>query len=377
MDGPGALVAFLSRPETYGPATGAVEVRETHMSWVFLTPRRAYKLKKAVQTEFLDFSTLAARRRFCAEEVRLNRRLAGDVYLGIQTVRRDGTGGFTLDGTGAVVDWLVVMRRLPAERMLDRAIAERRVTAATVDRLADRLTRFYTHDAERIVEPPAAPLARLAQIHRTNEAVLANQGGARLGAARLRPPLAELAGHVLERLARVLTAPPGWLVGRLAAGVVVDGHGDLRPEHVWLGDPPAAPAVIDCLEFNRDLRLMDPWADLAFLALDCDRLEARWVGERVLLAFARAGDGTPPMRLLSFYTSLAAATRARLALTHLPDTDGADARRGKPPGHWRALAATYLRLAERESVSLDCPEGRRSTRHHAAGQSLGRPAARR
>src|SRR5512144_2014808 len=111
---PQAKVAFLLQPRTYPEAPPRIELVETHMSWVFLTERYAYKLKKPVRHDFLDFSTLAARYRNCLEELRLNRRLAWNVYLDIVPLAVDPAGQVRLEGTGEVIDWLVKMRRLPA-----------------------------------------------------------------------------------------------------------------------------------------------------------------------------------------------------------------------------------------------------------------------
>ncbi len=121
--GLGAKVAFLSRPGSYPEPTARVDTIETHMSWVFLTDRQAWKLKKPVRTTWLDFTTAAARRRNCEAELRLNRRLATDVYLEIVPLALDDGGRLRLGDGGGVIDWLVRMRRLPAARMLDRLIA--------------------------------------------------------------------------------------------------------------------------------------------------------------------------------------------------------------------------------------------------------------
>ena len=115
-------VAHLSRPESYPEETAAVEVVQTHMSCVFLTDRHAWKLKKPVRHDFLDFSTLEARRADCEEELRLNRRLARDVYLEIVPLTFTSDGALRLGGDGEVMEWLVKMRRLPAQLMLDHAI---------------------------------------------------------------------------------------------------------------------------------------------------------------------------------------------------------------------------------------------------------------
>ena len=120
-----ARIAFLRQPQTYPEKPARVETIETHMSWVFLTPQHAFKLKKPVRYDYLDFSTLAARRKSCEEERRLNRRLAPGVYLDVIPLVLGSDGAMHLGGPGEILDWLVMMRRLPAPRMLDSLIRRR------------------------------------------------------------------------------------------------------------------------------------------------------------------------------------------------------------------------------------------------------------
>ncbi len=139
----GQKVAFLSRPDAYPERPGHVEAVETHMSWVFLTDRHAFKLKKPIRYDVLDFNTRELRRRSCRRELRLNRRLAPDVYLAVVPLTLEADGRLCLNGSGPVADWLVKMRRLPAERMLDRVIAGGAIRRMDVAPAATLLARFY------------------------------------------------------------------------------------------------------------------------------------------------------------------------------------------------------------------------------------------
>jgi aminoglycoside phosphotransferase family enzyme len=140
-------VAFLSDGRNYAPAAGRVHVLETHMSWVFLTDRHAYKLKKPVRFDSLDFTTLEARRRFCAEEVRLNRQLAEGVYLDTLPLVVTSSGELVIGGEGEVVDWLVLMRRLPLAARLDTLIPEHRVDRDRLVAAVRLVSAFYAAEA--------------------------------------------------------------------------------------------------------------------------------------------------------------------------------------------------------------------------------------
>lgn len=336
-------VEALSRPAIYPHGPDSVEVVETHMSFVFLAGERVYKLKKPVRYPFLDFTTLAARRANCEAEVRLNRRLAPEIYLGVVPLVMGSDGTLALHADGEEVDVLVVMRRLPEPRMLDRTIAAGRLVEADLDRIADTLAAFYS-TAERPALDPADHLAVLAGEQARNREVI--------GALARRAGL-EAASGVLESLDARIAADRPLLEERVRARRIVDGHGDLKPEHVCLVEPVV---VFDCLEFARRLRLVDPFDEIAFLGLECALLapEAGAAGEgragkpgvsgaavgpalRDRVA-ARLGDH-PPERLFDLYTAFRAVLRARLSLAHLLDAEP------REPERWGPQAARYLRVA--------------------------------
>jgi aminoglycoside phosphotransferase family enzyme len=417
------------------PATGAPpEALETHMSWVFLTRDRALKLKKPVRHDRLDFTTLAAREFDCREELRLNARLAPGIYLGLMALQQDGGGRLALrpepqgersqgdmrqgdmpQGNvprGAVpqrdmpqgnapqepeasrpesarhatpsrplartVDWLVLMRRLPHERLLPQLIAAGRVETPQIDALARVLTRFFRFAAPAPLTPQDY-LARLRHERATDRAVLTgepvaqglapDQGPGRDqragGGMHMTPSVASASGlhrldpavlppgaaRVLDRLDAALTRHAA-LLGSRAAGLV-EGHGDLRPEHVCLLDPPV---VIDCLEFSVALRQTDPIDELAFLAMECGLLaertperpacsaDPRWLDPRsigphlISACTAALGEALPPA-LMPLYTACRALLRARLILAHLLDPQP------RTPGKWPPLARRYVAVA--------------------------------
>lgn len=318
---------FLSTPQSYPHCPVETHVIETHMSLVFLAGDRVFKLKKPVRFPFLDFSTVDAREAMCREEVRLNRRLAGEVYLGVRRLTRPAAGRLALDGEGAVVDWLVEMRRLPDELMLDRLIAERRVPDNAIAMLARKLADFF-RDARPSTISPGSYLDRFAREQKKNREALTCRDFA-LDHGR--------AEAILARLDARIAADRSLLEERVSAQRVIDGHGDLRPEHICFTD---SVVIFDCLEFNHELRQVDPYDELAFLSVECARLGAPWFGERLIEAVAERLSEPAPTRLIAFYFAYRAALRARLAIAHLLDPNP------RLPQKWEPLASSYLTLAE-------------------------------
>lgn len=320
-------IAFLSRPDAYPHAPARIETRETHMSVVFLAGDRVYKLKKPVRYPFLDFSTLAAREWNCREETRLNRRLAPDVYIGVRPLTFSPVAGFSIGGAGAVVDWLVEMRRLPAERMLDRLIAVGAATPVLIDALCDHLAQFY-RNAERSGIGPRDYSARFFREQAINRDVLMH-GDCVLERLRVL--------SILERLDACLTRNRSLLEARVIDAAIVDGHGDLRPEHICMD----APIVIfDCLEFSQTLRQVDPFDEVAFLEVECRFLGAASTGGAIARGFADRMTPAPPSALIALYGAWRAALRARLSLAHLRDPSP------RQPEKWAPQALRYLEIAE-------------------------------
>lgn len=325
-------VAFLSRAAAYAHCPRVVERRETHMSWVFLAGERVYKLKKPVRFPYLDYSTMERREAACRAELALNRRLAADVYLEVVPLTVSG-GRLTLGGDGPVADWLVAMRRLDERHMLDCAIATGHVSHARLDDLVRVLQCFY-RGAARVAVTPARHLYDWRRALVADRRLLLD---ARLGAP------AGLVRHVDATLHAALEALAPCLVRRVTAGLLVDGHGDLRPEHVWLGD---SPRIIDCLEFNARLRAVDPLDELAFLTLECRRLGAPAVARYLETRMARALGAHTHAPLTAFYRAHRAMLRARLAFAHLLEPVP------RVPARWPALARGYLHLAAADALCL-------------------------
>lgn len=326
-------IDFLSQASNYPDKTTSVEVIETHMSWVFLTDEFAYKLKKPVTYDYLDFSTLDARRYFCQEELRLNRRMAANVYLNVLSLTKNNDEALAFEGGGTVVEWLIRMRRLPSELVLDQCIRKRLIPERPFNRLAERLALFYLTSRP---EPISAKEYREQYVHRIVDVI-----GALAPKGYLMPR--DVIKGLFRKMNVFVTQRGEMLEERPRAGKIVEGHGDLRAEHVYLEDEPV---IMDCIEFSKELRTVDAVADMAFLALDCERLGAGFDGERLMKRFFAITADYPPPMLIHFYQTYHACSRARLALWHLKEPQySADPK-------WRLQALEWLKLAERHAHYL-------------------------
>ncbi len=365
-------VQFLADPRHYPHHPRSVKIVETHFAWIFLAGERVYKLKKPLRQASMDYRTLALRRRACQAELHLNARLAPAVYRRIVALRRTRTGGLTLRAdAGRVVDWLVQMRRLPAARLLDHAIGARRVSDRDLDQVMTRLGAFFRR-ARRV---PLSDRAYRRQLG----------GEIRACARELRAP--DLALN-RARVREVTALQLEWLAchGPALRGrgrALRDGHGDLRPEHVFLGAAGYPACVIDCLEFDPQLRRLDPAEEMAFLALECARLGAARLGRDLLERYVEGLQDRIPPAVWAFYMSRRALVRAQIAAWHLRDPEFSGQLH-----RWRMRAQSYLddalRLILRANAlttyaDRDCKERQRGDTMRlrpASARAEGRPAPR-
>lgn len=296
-----------------------VELIETHISWVLLAGNDAWKLKKPVALGFLDFSSVAARRHACEEELRLNRRLAPALYLEVVPVT--GTPAAPrLGGRGAVLDHVLHMRRFPAGALLSERLAAGTLQAEEIDRLAERIATFHEAAPAAPAEGPwGTPAAVAAATHGVLERL------AELGAPQ--PALARWADAELARLA-------GTLRQRLRAGRVREVHGDLHLANT-LRLPDGEVTAFDGIEFDPALRWIDVIDDAGFLVMDLlahDRPALAW---RFLDGWLAATGDHAGLTLLRFYLVHRALVRALVARLRPAAEPGPD----------------YLALAQRLSTA--------------------------
>jgi aminoglycoside phosphotransferase family enzyme/predicted kinase len=334
------IIRVMQQPNFYPHAVQAVRLRETHISTVFLTGDFVYKIKKPVDLDFLDFTTLQSRHRFCRMEVDLNRRLAKDVYLGVVAITRKD-GRYYLDGRGPAVEYAVKMRQLPAEAEMVQLLSQGGIDSAETDLLARVLSRFY----KTARTGPDIDVIGSWDTIRTNCEENFTQ-------------TEEFAGRIVnQRKFQIIRAAVRSFLRRrktlfdqrVADGKIRDCHGDLRTGHVYFTQDGIQ--IIDCIEFNERFRYGDISCDLAFLAMDLDFEGYPHIAHTLLRAYAQHSGDHDVFVLLDFYKCYRACVRVKVNCFRLQQEGLNDTERRE------LLAETrrYLDLAYRYAVQFTRP----------------------
>jgi uncharacterized protein len=334
------LIEALSHPVAYGHPVGEVEVRQTHISVVFLAGPYAYKLKKPVQLDFLDFSTLEKRLHFCRQEVQLNRRLAPEVYLGVVPVVQTAQG-VQVEGEGEALEWAVKMQRLPDEATLHDRLGCGKVGIALAEALGRKIASFHrtAESNERI--------ASFGCFEAVARSVLDVFGLAvpRVGSTVIEAVFGRVKGLTEQALARLRPL----IERRAARGMPRDCHGDLHLDHVYYfpdRQPPDDLVIIDCIEFNERFRYIDPVADMAFAVMDFAFRGRRDLAGAFGDAYFRASGDEEGRALLPLYAAYRAAVRGAVEGILLGEREVSEEERAAALG--RARAHWLLALAELE-----------------------------
>lgn len=329
-----ALLDALQDPALYDHPVERFDVIETHISWVILTGRYVYKLKKPVNFGFVDFSTLEKRNFYCHEELRLNRRLAPDWYLDVVSI----TGSAERPrwgGAGPVIEYAVKMRQFPHEARLDLVLARGELTPARLDTLVEAVAEFHARAA---IAAPATPFGApdgVAERVRENLVTIQERAMAPEDGPRIQELARESeAGYAV--LAKTFT-------GRKRDGFVRECHGDLHLGNIaWVDDQPL---IFDCIEFNEGLRWIDVMSEMAFLVMDLSDRGATALGRRALNGYVEATGDYAGLRVFPYYHTYRALVRAKVASLAWSQTGSDDATRARLMEEYRG----YLELAGRPS----------------------------
>lgn len=321
----------LRSPAAYPHRPDRVEVRETHISWIFLAGDLTYKLKKPLSLPFVDYSTPERRRFMCEEEVRLNRPLAPEIYLGVRGVLLTNAGvELTGPDDPRALDYVVEMRRFAERDTLAATLDRGELTQEQVHAVGSTLARFHAQ-ASAVTDLESPVLAVERQFDRNLQELLA--------CVEQRDEIGR--AQALERFAHAFVSRHAQMFRvRATRGHVRQGHGDLRAEHVLLG---ATVQIVDCVEFDRTLRELDVADDLAFLVFDLAARGGQRFADVLVRSYREAGGDPGGDALIAFYAAYRALVRAKVALVRASQLPRGSA----DHGHQSAAARELIAIAER------------------------------
>jgi hypothetical protein len=326
------LAEALLRPEAYPHSTGAeIQVVETHISWIFLTGRFAYKLKKPVNLGFLDFSTIELRHRYCLEELRLNRRLCPELYLDVLPVVAMGSS-FRIGAEGPVIDYVVRMVQFDRSFELDRLLQADRLGIEEIDRIVELIVEFHTS------APPAPQDAPFGKPDVLIMPMLENfESLSRSGGSGWESEIAEtIRSWTIEAHRRLIPV----LRTRKEKGFIRECHGDMHTGNMVLWN--GRIMIFDCIEFNSRLSVIDVMSDAAFLFMDLDHSGHKPLAWRFLNLYLSGTGDYEGLRLLRFYSVYRAMVRAKVTAIRCDQEGDANRKVAISEQH-----RTYLALALR------------------------------
>ena len=302
------IVNALRNPEAYDEEVDYVRVLQTHISYIFLTGRYAYKIKKPVNFGFLDFTTLEKRRFYCEEEVRLNRRLCGDMYIGVLPITYSH-GIFRIGGSGEPVEYTVKMRELPQETLMSEKLRRGEIDVEVMDDIARILSDFHrrTETNSEIREYGSIRIVKFnwdENFDQTREFI-----GRTIGRGEYLF-IKRAINEFLERQRSLFKL-------RQESDRIRECHGDLHSGNIFIADKIY---IYDAIEFNKRFRYCDVASDMAFLLMDLEFLNRRDLSARLLDRYVDySGEGDDFLEILPFYKCYRAYVRGKVTSFKLND----------------------------------------------------------
>jgi len=322
------------KPEAYDEEPGQIELTQTHISFVFLTRNFVYKVKKAVDLGFLDFTTLEKRRFFCEKELELNRRLCGDMYLEVVPINRSEV--IKIKGEGETVEYAVKMKRMPQEKMMNQLLEENKVDSKLIDRISKIIAEFHSkaETNRRIRE-----FGSLAIVE-TNWDENFDQTQEFVGKTIPIKNFKLIRGRIEDFMKRNLS----FFEKRVAEGRVRDCHGDIHSGNIFVTD---RIYIFDAIEFNERFRYSDVASDIAFLAMDLDFKERTDLSKFFVRRYVEYSGDQELTKLLPFYKCYRAYVRGKVTSFKLKDPSvGSEEKRAamKEAKAYFKLASTYAKI---------------------------------
>jgi len=322
------------KPEAYDEETSQIELMQTHISFVFLTNDFVYKMKKAIDLGFLDFTTLEKRRFFCEKEMELNRRLCGDMYLEVVPINRSNV--IKIKGKGETVEFAVKMKKMPQERMMNKLLEENKVNSKLVSRIAKIIANFHSkaETSRRISEFGSLGIIETnwkENFEQTKEFV-----GETISVKDFK--------LIRERIGAFMKRNVAFFGKRVTEGRVRDCHGDIHSGNIFVTD---RIYIFDAIEFNERFRYSDVASDIAFLAMDLDFKERTDLSDFFVRRYVEYSGDQESMKLLPFYECYRAYVRGKVTSFKLKDPSvGSEEKRAaaKEAKAYFKLASTYAKI---------------------------------
>ena len=327
------IVEALMEPQAYDEQPGHIEVVQTHISYVFLTKNFVYKVKKAVNFGFLDFSTLEKRRFFCEKELELNRRLCGDMYIEVAPINKSKI--IKINGEGETVEYALKMKRMPQEKIMTKLLEENRVDEKLIDKIAKIITDFHSKAETNQQISEFGSLKIIKTNWDENFEQTRNVIGKTVSSSDFQ--------LMFEKIGNFMQKNQALLEKRIADGRVRDCHGDIHSGNIFVTD---RVYIFDAIEFNERFRYSDVAADMGFLAMDLDFKGRADLSEFFVRKYVAYSGDEELLKLLPFYKCYRAYVRGKVVGFKLSDPNVCDKEKQEAAQEAKAyfkLAATYAK----------------------------------
>jgi aminoglycoside phosphotransferase family enzyme len=301
------VIKALLQPDAYLEETDKIELVQTHISFVFLTKNYVYKVKKAVNFGFLDFSTLDKRRFFCEKELELNRRLCPSIYLDVLPITRLGNS-IKIKGGGEIIEYTLKMKRLPQDRIMTQLLQENKVAPEVIDEIAKIVAAFHA----KAKETPEINQFGSLKIVKTNWDENFQQTVKYIGQTI---PKEEF-DLIESKINKFFETQKPLLNNRIVHGRIRDCHGDLHSGNIFLTEEIC---IFDAIEFNDRFRYSDVASDVAFLAMDLDYQKKPELAKRFVDKYVEDSKDKQLIELLPFYKCYRAYVRGKVVSFRLDD----------------------------------------------------------
>jgi len=336
------VVEALMKPEAYDEQPGRIELTQTHISFVFLTRNFVYKVKKAVNFGFLDFTTLEKRRFFCEKELELNKRLCGGMYLEVVPINKSNV--IKIKGEGVTVEYAVKMKRMPQEKMMSNLLEEKKVDCKLIDAIAKIIAEFHSKAETNTRISEFGSLAIIETNWKENFEQTREFVGKTISIADFK--------SISKRIDDFMKRSASFFEKRMEEGRVRDCHGDIHSGNIFVAD---RIYIFDAIEFNERFRYSDVASDIAFLAMDLDFKDRTDLSDFFVERYVEYSGDQELTKLLPFYKCYRAYVRGKVVSFKLKYPSlGKEEKRAamKEAKAYFKLASTYAKTFSSRNVRV-------------------------